>query len=301
MGTISPLLRQTLQGFNENPNSWGDILNDSALRVLEDGISGIGNIVLTGTSVTLTDAEGISALPTHSRWAILNVTGSPGGNATITVPAGTASGRDRSKIYLVNNATTGGFSVSLVTDQAGTTAEVLNGATQWVWTDGTDFGLVDVAVADNANTAALATDSLSLGGVLAANYARLDVAQSFTAGQHSARIAAPVADPSTGFITIDCALSNAFYLITTRNFTLQAPSNANDGQQFTLAVQQGGGGSHTISFQGSTFVAADGATPVLSTAIGAVDYLGFEYIDNLVAPFSGPRWVVSILKNLDSI
>ena len=107
-----------------------------------------------------------------------------------------------------------------------------------------------------------------------------------------------------GQLTIDVAESNAFYLLTTESFTLNAPVNATNGQQFTLAIQQGGGGNHTINFESNTFVAADGSTPVLSTAVGAIDYLGFEYLTNLQAPFDAPtsnRWVVSILKDLSSI
>jgi hypothetical protein len=85
---------------------------------------------------------------------------------------------------------------------------------------------------------------------------------------------------------------------------LQAPTNATNGQQFTLAIQQGAGGPHTISFQTSTFVGVGGSAPVLSTVAGDLDYLGFEYIapaGGLAAPFSGNRWIVSVLKGLEDI
>jgi hypothetical protein len=280
-----------IQATNDNPNSWGDVLNVSAIRLLEDAIAGAQEIDVTSGSVSLIDSDtnGGPSGSTHPRYMIMNVIGTPGVTTTITVPSSTVAPESlaRTKIYLVNNQSDS--TVTVLTDAGGSTgADVPTTEVRWVYVDGTDGILVD-QVASNA---------LNLGGVPAASYAQLGVAQTFTKGQVTDRVAV---SSSGGNLQIDCAASNAFFMTTTESFTMIAPQNATDGQQFTLAVQQGGGGPHTIGFAASTFVAAGASAPVLSTVAGNVDYLGFEYIEGLAAPLASSRWVVSILNNLGDL
>lgn len=279
----------TLQALNENPDTWGNVLNVSAIQLLEDGIAGAADVVLaTAVDYTLTDTAGGPSGGEHSRYMILNVSGTPGGITNIIVPT-------RSKIYLVSNQSDQSVIPKTV---AGTGPTIIAGEAQWVFCDGTDVLAASAATATSAGTAAQATNALALVGVAGADFAQKGLAQTFTKGQVSQRVAESTAAAT---LSIDCADGNAFYLLTTESFTMAAPASATNGQTFTLAIQQGGGGPHAISFAASTFVAVNGAAPVLSLVAGETDFLGFEYVTGLAAPFSGSRWIMSILNNLGDI
>jgi len=149
-----------------------------------------------------------------------------------------------------------------------------------------------------AASATTAADATALGGYAAALYARLAAAQTWTAGQVTASSSVVVAGAGPYTLTVNCSLSNAFYHLTTQNFTLQAPTNAASGQRFSLLVEQGATGPHTIAFQSSTFQFTGSSAPALSTTVGAVDYLAFErYTHNTL----GTRWVGSIIKNIGDV
>jgi hypothetical protein len=269
----SPILRLTLQDFNTNANSWGQILNDSALQLLEDATAGTASIILASTAdYTLSDNDGSTA---EARYMVLGVGGTTGGPTNVIVPT-------RSKVYLLSN-TTGDDIV--VKTAAGTGPTIVDGEAQWVFCDGTNVLAASAATATSAGTAALATTANELLGIAGTEYAQKGVAQTFTKGQVVQRQTVTTA---SGNLTINCADGNAFYLVTTETFTLLAPTN-------------GGGGPHTIAFAGSTFIAANGTAPELSTVAGDTDYLAFEYVTGLAAPFSGNRWLVSIIKDLGDI
>lgn len=295
MGTISPFLRLTLQGFNENVDQWGNILNVSALECLEDAISGRGTVDVTSGNITLADTEGGPTPETgtsHSRWAILNIIGAPGNDTRqVITPA-------RSKIYLIANNTSDNSDVTVIPTGMGATGVLIpDGVAQWVYCDGTDMFAIDAATATQATTASSATNATQLGGVAAANYALKATAQTFTAGQVVQRA---VVTSTMGTLTINCALGNAFKMTASETFSMAAPINATDGQQFSLAIKQGGGGPYSISFAPSTFVSANGTPITLSTVANDVDYLAFEYVTAL---FNGVenRWVVSQLKDLGDL
>lgn len=287
MSTISPLLRMTLQALDENADTWGNVLNVSALQLLEDGIAGAADVELfAATDFTLADTTGGPSGSTHSRYMILDVSGSPGGVTNIIVPT-------RNKIYLCSNQS----DQSVVPKTAlGTGPTIVAGEAQWVFCDGVNVLAASAATATSAGTAAQATDSLALVGVAGADFAQKAVAQTFTKGQVTQRV---VSTTTANVLSINCALSNAFYLLTTESFSFAVPSNATTGQMFSIVIEQGGGGPHTISsWPASTFAFAGGQAPVLSTVAGEVDYLAFEYVSNLSG---GGRWLGSILKNVADV
>lgn len=284
MSTTSPLLKMTLQALDENPDTWGTVLNASALQLLEDSISGSSDVDVTAAGdYTLNDAAGGPTASDGARYMILDVNGTPGGARNVIVPT-------RSKVYLVVNTSDGTVTVKTV---AGTGAAILAGEGQWVFCDGVNVQAASTAQAVNAATATLAADSTLLGGVASSAYAQKALAQTFTKGQVTQRQAVSSA---AGSLVVDCSVSNAFYMLTTENFTMAAPTNATTGQVFTLAIEQGGGGPHLLSgFAASTFQFAGGTAPVLSTVAGEADYLAFEYVSNLSG---GARWWGSQLKNM---
>jgi len=286
MSTTSPLLKLTLQALDENPDTWGTILNDSALQLLEDGIAGAADVDITvAQDYTLDDTAGGPTAANGARYAILDLNGSPGGARNVIVPT-------RSKVYLVANTSDGDVTVKTV---AGTGPVVIAGEAQWVFCDGTNVIAASAATAVTAANATLAANSDALIGVAGADFAQKAVAQTFTKGQVTQRTAVTL---DTGNLNINCADSNAFYHLTTAGFTMPAPTNATNGQQFSLLIEQGVGAPHTITFATPNIYIAQGGAPVLSTTFGAIDYLGFEYVTGLS---TGSRWVVSIIKDLVAV
>ncbi len=286
MSTDSPLLKLTLQALDENPDTWGQILNDSAIQLLEDAIAGAATITLVAaTDYTLDDTAGGPTAADGSRYMILAVGGTPGGATNIIVPT-------RSKVYLaVNNS---GENLTFKT-VAGTGPTIPDGEGQWIFCNGTDVLAASAATATTAGTATTATDADALIGVAGAEYAQKALQQTWTAGQVITRAAALT--EVTGQITPNIADSDSFYAVWAGNYQLNAPSGSpQNGQRFSIVIQQDGTGSRTISFQSNTYIFEGGNAPVLSTAINAVDYLAFEYCTNLAV--TGARWIGSILKGV---
>lgn len=283
MSTESPLLKLTLQDLDENPDTWGTVLNVSGLETLEDAIAGTAAVDVTAAGdYTLDDTSGGPTQSDGARYMILDITGSPGAARNVIVPT-------RSKVYLAANSAD---DVVTVKTAAGAGAAIPVGEAYFVYCDGTDIVATTAGNASTATLATTATNATNLGGFAAAGYARLAVANTFTKGQVSTRVAVTL---DTGNLDIDCSLSNSFYHLTTAALTLTAPTNATDGQQFSLIIEQGAGAPHTISFAASTFIWENGTVPALSTTFGDVDYLGFEYVTGLSG---GARWVGSIIKGL---
>lgn len=285
MSTTSPFIKMVLQILDENPDTWGNVLNVSALELLEDAIAGTAAISLPdATDYTLDDTTGGPTAADGARYMILDVDGTPGGATNIIVPT-------RSKIYVAANNTTDASDIVIKT-VAGTGPTIPNGETHWVYCDGTDVLAVSVLSASSAATATLADDSTNLGAVAAADYAQKAVAQTFTAGQVTERV---VLADAAGDITPDLALSNAFFHEMLQGENLAAPTNATNGAQFSLVIEQGTGAPWTLTFQASTFLFEGGVAPTLSTTVGDIDYLAFEYVTDAAV---GNRWVGSILKDV---
>ena len=293
MSLVSDFIKMTLQELNENPDSWGSVLNVSALELLEDAIAGTGNAEVTSGNVALDDTAGgpsDAASPPSQRWMIINITGSPGAPREVTTPP-------RSKIYLVVNNTTGGQTITFKTT-SGAGVEIPAASAVWVYCDTTDILASTVETAINATLAATATNALSLGGILAADYGPLDVPNIWTKAQATEQKGdLLVAGGGPYTLDIDADLSNSFYHLTTQTFTLTAPTNGDPGNRFSLIIEQGGGGGHTINYVSNTFQFAGGVGPTLSTVVGEIDYFAFELTTTSV----GDRWIGGLIKDVSDV
>ena len=126
--TYSSTLRLILQTTGSNASTWGDYTNTNIGTLLEQAITGIGAIAVSGSSnYTLTTANGASD---ESRNAVLNITGTL--TAAINVVCPTSA-----KTYIVKNGTTGGYAITLKTS-GGTGISVPNGSTMLLYCDGTN-------------------------------------------------------------------------------------------------------------------------------------------------------------------
>ena len=126
--SYSSNLRLILQTTGENSGTWGNYTNTNVGTLLEQAITGVGAIAVSGSSnYTLSATNGASD---ESRNAILNVTGTL--TAAINIICPTVS-----KVYIIKNGTTGGYAVTLKT-ASGTGISVPNGSTMLLYCDGTN-------------------------------------------------------------------------------------------------------------------------------------------------------------------
>lgn len=141
-----------LIGTGEQAGTWGTTTNTNLGTAIEQAIGGYVSVTFTGLTKTLTLTNSNAAQ--DARALYLDLTGTPGGAATLEVPA-------IQKAYIIKNATTGGYTVTVkVTGMTG--VAIPNGKTMLVYNNGTDVVLAN----DNFN------DGLTLGTtVLSANSA----------------------------------------------------------------------------------------------------------------------------------
>jgi hypothetical protein len=121
-------LKFELIGTGEQSGTWGTTTNANIGDAIEQAIGGKADITMSSTSITisLTDTTALQ----NARALYLNLTGTPGGAATLNVPA-------VQKSYIVYNNTTGGFAVTVkVSGQTG--VSVPNGKVMVLYDNGTD-------------------------------------------------------------------------------------------------------------------------------------------------------------------
>jgi len=137
--TYSPSLRLELIGAGEQAANWNNTTNYNLGTLLEQAISGVENVAISGTSYTLTTGSGVAD---QARNAVINLTGTLSANCDVIVPSA-------DKVYIIRNSTTGGFSV-VVKTAAGSGVTVANGNTQIIYCDATN--VVASGPAFNATT-----------------------------------------------------------------------------------------------------------------------------------------------------
>jgi len=132
MSTYSTNLRLELIGTGEQQGTWGSTTNVNLGTLLEQAIGGYDSITVTdGSDTTLTTANGASD---QARNMTLNLTGTLSAARTVICPSA-------EKVYIVKNATTGGYAVTFkVSGQTG--VSIPNGSTVILYVDGTDARLV---------------------------------------------------------------------------------------------------------------------------------------------------------------
>ena len=115
------------QADGENIGSWGDVLNDQLIDLLDDAIGGYVEVSVASGNVTLAFADGTA--DNNGRHAVIKFTGSPGTTRTVTFP-------NKQKTYYVNN---GSDSSVICTAGAGAaTVTILAGNKDIIYIDGSD-------------------------------------------------------------------------------------------------------------------------------------------------------------------
>ena len=129
--TFSTTLRLELIGDGEQSGVWGQTTNTNLGTLLEQSITGVVSITMTDTNYTLSNFNGVSD---EARNAVLVVGGTNAAVRDIITPL-------VEKLYIVKNSTSGGFAVN-IRGSSGTSVSIPNGATIWVYCDGTNFNAV---------------------------------------------------------------------------------------------------------------------------------------------------------------
>lgn len=152
--------------------TWGDTVNNEITSLIDTAIAGTYSVSVDADYTLSTTASTVS----DSRNAILRFTGSRLALRTVTAPA-------QSKIYIVQNQTTGGFSVKLVGAGPTTGVTILNGETAVVAWNGSDFVRICTLGGPITGTTGTFTSTLSVTGVSTLTAGA--VIQGLTAGKGS--------------------------------------------------------------------------------------------------------------------
>jgi hypothetical protein len=303
--TYTTNLRLTKQGDGENPNSWGAILNDGVISLVDDAIAGYTTVSIgSAATVTLTNVQGAGD---QARSAILEFKGTVGGihdTINILIP-------NNSKTYIVKNSVSyndatdavivrvaGNAGVTIAEDSAA--LYVTNGTTvipiaQTTFTNITASGNLNVLGATSLSGAVNMVGNAAVGGTLTvagavslastlnvAGATSIGGAATFSStvtvsgkGKFMTGAFAPIvtlADATS--VVPDLNTSNVFAVTLAGNRTLAAPTNTstNIGATGHIFLVQDATGGRTLSYN-TAYQFPDGTVPVLTSTSGAVDVL----------------------------
>jgi hypothetical protein len=287
--TYTSRIRLTKQGDGDNPNTWGVVLNDGVISLVDDAIAAYTTVEIgSAATVTLSAIDGAGDVP---RSAFLEVKGSVGGShSTITMLIPSTS-----KSYVINNkvsANTTASDVVKIKTASGSGYNIPFGAIGLVVCDGTSvfstnakgLGFGTAASADLGtgadNVAVVSANDLRYPRVSVTSTATLRGDLNIEAGSLKVGTSARAYNPITTLtdatsIVVDFALGNNFLVTIGGNRTLAAPTNAVAGQTGQIYVVQDSTGSRTLAYN-SVYQFVSGASPTLSTGAADVDILVYS-------------------------
>ena len=312
--TYTTNLRLTKQGDGDNPNSWGQVLNDGVISLADEAIAGYTTVSIgSAATVNLTANDGADD---QSRSAFLEIKGSIGTVATsifLVVPSNTKS------YSILNKVSANADSNVVMMRVAGNTGVTLGRSSttfQHIVCDGTSVRSANllpnnVCIADNlfvGNNAQIAGTvtvagagtfkaAVSVEGAAkfastvtvsgAANFKSTVTVEGAQVNKSTILLEgavslndAPVHQTITTIadaasIVMNMATNNQFLVTLGGDRTLAAPTNLTVGQTGHIYCIQNSGGGHTLGYN-SVFQFAGGSDPVLTTGANAVDLLVFS-------------------------
>lgn len=265
MASFTTSLGLILPVQGEYSGSWGDVVNNYLTTYVDSAVAG-AQTLSADADVTLTKSTGAALGATSSQYAILLCTGARTAIRYINVP-------NASKIYIVINATTGGFSVTVRGSTGPTTGvTVANGGTAVLAWNGSDFADIGASTAGNRtiNGNETVTGNLSVGGNVTSNLNITGSKLVMTTGaiqEHKSSIAASDIDLTTG---------NCFTKTISGTTTFTVSNVPSSGTVASFILDLTNGGSATINWW-SGVKWPGGVAPSL-TASGR-DALGFYTYD----------------------
>ena len=133
-------LKIELMVTGENAGTWGEKTNDN-LNVIQQAIAGFKEVSIAGgaqtTNLLINNSPDIAT--SDARNAVIKLTGTITGNQIVTVPTGIQ------KTYIVQNGTTGAFTVQFIqSGGTGTTFSTTDKGIKILFADGTNINTVDL-------------------------------------------------------------------------------------------------------------------------------------------------------------
>ena len=153
--TTSTSLKLTVQATGENSGTWGQITNTNLL-ILEQAIGGYDAVGLNATTgATLTFSNGVLS---NGKNQVLRLTGTITTAVNVTIPDSIE------KTYLVENATTGAFTVTFkTTSGTGATWSTTDKGYKILYSDGTNVVDITADLGDISSGAITATGHIIPG------------------------------------------------------------------------------------------------------------------------------------------
>ena len=155
--TYSTDLKLELMATGEKSGLWGDITNTN-LTILQQAIAGYEAVSIAGGAQTtaLTFSNGAIS---NGKNAVIELTGTITGNQIVTIPDAIE------KVYIINNNTTGAFTVQLKTvSGTGPTFSTTDKGIKIVYSNGTDIIEASSTTLGNITTGTIASGEITATG-----------------------------------------------------------------------------------------------------------------------------------------
>ena len=130
--TYSSNLRLTLQDDDDNPTTWGQVVNEQIVELLEDAISGVVEVDCTGSSNVNISSTTQNGAEDDARNMVLELTGVLGANIDFILPA-------VEKLYIIRADFTGGYTITVKPSGGGSGISFTDGKIGLVYTAGTNI------------------------------------------------------------------------------------------------------------------------------------------------------------------
>ena len=291
--TYTTNLRLTKQGDGDNPNTWGEVLNN-VISLVDGAIASYTTVSIgSAATVTLTENQGSQD---QSRSAILEFKGTVGGTNTsifVLIP-------NTPKTYAIRNAVSANTTASdaVILRVAGNTGvTVPTGGVGYFLTNGTsvfsitpsgipglgtaatkdvgvcatnipDTSLADIRYIPTSVSSTIVAEKTFTASVIFTSAVRFEGNVSISGAVKS--FITTLTDAAS--IAVDFNDGNLFLVTLGGNRTLAAPSNATAGQTGSIYVIQDGTGGRTLSYN-DVYQFVSGVAPTATSTTSAVDLL----------------------------
>jgi len=289
--TYTTNLRLTKQGDGDNPNTWGEVLNN-VISLVDQAVASYTTVSIgSAATVTLTENQGSGD---QSRSAILEFKGSVGGVATsifVLIPnspktyairnvvSANTTATDAIVLRVAGNAgvtvgsgngyyITNGTSVFSVVTPTGTAASRNVGVCA---TEIPDTSLADIRYVPTSVSSTIVAEKTFTASVIFTSAVRMEGLVSLS-GAVKSHITT-LTDAAT--VALDFNDANMFMVTLGGNRTLAAPSNATAGQTGSIYVIQDGTGGRTLSYN-AVWQFVSGVAPTATSTTSAVDMLVYS-------------------------
>ena len=125
--TFTSRIRLEKQADGENPNSWGLILNQNVIDMVDEAVAGMVTVTCSSAEIALSTANGATDT---ARNAAITLVGTLTADVTVALPA-------LEKTYFVRNGTSGEFNILLKAGSGTAVTATGQGLSMMVATDGT--------------------------------------------------------------------------------------------------------------------------------------------------------------------